>query len=554
MSQKNTKNYLIDTSVILDDPHNVITLFQEGLNHLYITNIVLLELDGHKEDGINQKGVFAREFIRALDQGTLTEQENNKIKSKKIVGSNDYHHVFNCLFEGQTNPVQITAINRSEYKKENYSNDLKLVEVAKDYELELITNDANLKLISLSQGVKSSSLRKDSVNNPESIDFKIEEKTTMENKKEKIKELEKLAKNYGQIILTIVDENGYETGVKEFYLAEPTNEMKLTKAEISEADFEKLQNLKKEIKATESTKKEALENAKTTVSSKTMISVSIITEDGKETGNREFYLVESLGTVKLVPLKMDDEDFKDYKVKPINLEQKFLLRMLSHKKNKITVCTGSTGSGKTLMVLQEALRRVEDKDDPIEKIIYLRNTVTANDKASELGFRKGDQNQKLGYFAYPLFGNINFILENTTTSKKFTMKNNKDDDNDKSKNSISKEDQTEEFMKKYNIEVIDIAHARGITLSNCFVIFDEVQNASNATAQLIGTRMGNNSVLVLLGDYRQVDHPYLSKQRNALVSMLKKGASEEGFDSNFISAIQLRKTIRSEIANWFQNF
>jgi len=65
--------------------------------------------------------------------------------------------------------------------------------------------------------------------------------------------------------------------------------------------------------------------------------------------------------------------------------------------------------------------------------------------------------------------------------------------------------------------------------------------------KLIGTRIGKGSKLVLMGDFRQVDHPYLTKNRNALVAMLKKAEEDDS-----IAAIQLRNTIRSDIANWFQ--
>lgn len=47
----------------------------------------------------------------------------------------------------------------------------------------------------------------------------------------------------------------------------------------------------------------------------------------------------------------------------------------------------------------------------VDGIVYLRNTITANDKEAELGFRKGDEDQKLHYFMYPLFSSINFIIE-----------------------------------------------------------------------------------------------------------------------------------------------
>jgi PhoH-like ATPase len=105
-------------------------------------------------------------------------------------------------------------------------------------------------------------------------------------------------------------------------------------------------------------------------------------------------------------------------------------------------------------------------------------------------------------------------------------------------------------MKKYNIEVMDIAHMRGTTISRKFVIIDEAQNMTNATLKLIGTRMGDETRLVIMGDSGQIDHPFLSKRRNALVTLLNKAQH-----SNFIAGIQLRHTIRSNVADWFdKNF
>ncbi len=105
-------------------------------------------------------------------------------------------------------------------------------------------------------------------------------------------------------------------------------------------------------------------------------------------------------------------------------------------------------------------------------------------------------------------------------------------------------------MKKYNIETMDIAHLRGTTISRKFVIIDEAQNMANATLKLIGTRMGEETRMVVMGDPAQIDHPFLSRRRNALVTLLNKAQN-----SNFIAGIQLRHTIRSEIAEWFgKNF
>ena len=181
----------------------------------------------------------------------------------------------------------------------------------------------------------------------------------------------------------------------------------------------------------------------------------------------------------------------------------------------------------------------------VEGIIYMRNTVTANDREAELGFRKGDEIQKLHYFMYPLFSSVNFIIESLkgqSLAKRIEYRG--------ESRGIDKEEATQLFLHKHRIQVMDIAHARGVNLHNKFVIFDEVQNASDATIKLIGTRLGEGSRLVFLGDYNQIDHPYLSRLRNGALSLLSRALEDDA-----IFGLQLRHTIRSKIARWFdKNF
>ena len=233
------------------------------------------------------------------------------------------------------------------------------------------------------------------------------------------------------------------------------------------------------------------------------------------------------------------EYYDDSLVRPINLEQKFYYSIMTHPSNSVTVVAGATGSGKTLVALQAGLELV--KEGIVEGIVYSRNTVTATDSHAELGFRKGDQDQKLGYFMYPLYSAVNYTIEHQTKRSidaKVEYTGNT--------NSMQRENATEQFMAKYNIEVIDIAHLRGTTISRKFVIIDEAQNMTNATLKLIGTRMGDETRLVIMGDPHQIDHPFLSKRRNALVSLLQKAKH-----TDFVAGVQLRHTIRSEVANWF---
>lgn len=60
---ESSKMFLLDTSIILDDPNNILHLWQKGANTLFITDVVLREL-GSKKELLSETGYFAREFFR----------------------------------------------------------------------------------------------------------------------------------------------------------------------------------------------------------------------------------------------------------------------------------------------------------------------------------------------------------------------------------------------------------------------------------------------------------------------------------------------------------
>lgn len=458
------KRYILDTSIILDDIANLAFIAQNGENEIYIPEIVLYELD-KKKDLQNELGYFSREFFRALSS-------SNALHTKKKAESSD--NIYKTAFKNKEFICDIFIIYRSLYKTQNlpYSlNDSRILEIAKDYNFILLTNDISLKIRAISQGVKAESIFRNMVENPSDINF------TFQFNLHKDKSVESLENN---------------------------------------ADFQKL---------------------------KDWSIIELLEQDNTDsslylTGKKSFgFKVE--GKFEVQNLDALIEEHSPY-IRPINLEQKLLYAMLLHPKNKVSIITGSTGSGKTLISLQAGLTLV--KNGTLDGIIYMRNTITSNDKEAELGFRKGDESQKLGYFMYPLYSAINFTidkLQELSLAKKIEYSGDV--------NSIEKKDATEYFIKKHNIEVMDIAHARGISIARKFVIFDEAQNASDATIKLIGTRIAQDCKIAFLGDWKQIDHPYLSRFRNGAVTLLQKAQN-----SDFLSGIQLKHTIRSDIAEWFE--
>ncbi len=475
-----TKHYLLDTSIILDDTQNIIFLWQNAQNELFISDVVIEELD-KKKDLQNETGFFAREFFRCINsdgadnEGLLQKIVTNTTLMHVAKDNNDFTQTL--IFKYENFSVPLTLIYRSKYKllpEEHSYNDSKLIEIARDYGLVLLSNDISLKVRAQAQGIPAQSLFRDRVENPSDIDFWVSFEIHKDTPLTHLKDNKKF-QNLTQWSLIQIDEvdntdnSLYKTGKKIFGI------------KVGEA-FEEL-NLDEILK------------------------------------NHQPYIM------------------------PINLEQKMFYALLTHPQNNLTIATGSTGSGKTLIALQAGITLV--KNGIVDGIIYMRNTITANDKEAELGYRKGDENQKLGYFMYPLYGAINFTidkLQESSLAKRIEYRG--------EVNGIQKQDATEYFLQKHKIEIVDIAHARGISIGNKFVIFDEVQNASNATIKLIGTRIGEGSKIVFLGDWAQIDHPYLSKFRNGALSLLTKALKD-----NFIAGIHLHQTIRSDVASWFgENF
>jgi PhoH-like ATPase len=481
------KCYLLDTSVILDDPANILRISENNRNVVAISNTVLAELNNKKDDMRSDAGFRAREFFRLADYEVGHTLRYDELpgclrgSNDKAPNENDCYYRLTLPFdasqadeeESDVN-VELLIIYREDYRiAKSYSepkgfNDAKIAEIAADYNLKLVTNDISFKIAAEVQGIDAQSLKNASVERPDAIEFahtvtyheepQLEEADSYRNFEQFSFIQEATSEGHNEI---------YETGLQRYAIS--------LGGRLEWCDFDKRFG--------------------------------------------EYY----------------DETL----IRPINLEQKFYFTILTHPQNHLTVVAGSTGSGKTLMALQAGLELV--KEGIVEGIVYARNTVTASDPQAELGFRKGDEHEKLGYFMYPLYSAINFTIEHQNKHSieaqiEFTGNT----------NSTKRENATELFMTKYNIEVMDIAHMRGTTISRKFVIIDEAQNMTNATMKLIGTRMGDETRLVIMGDPHQIDHPFLSKRRNALVTMLNKAQH-----SDFLAGIQLRHTIRSEVANWF---
>lgn len=155
---------------------------------------------------------------------------------------------------------------------------------------------------------------------------------------------------------------------------------------------------------------------------------------------------------------------------PLNDEQKLAKEAILN--NTITVLSGRAGSGKTLLACQVALDGLFRRH--YEKIIITRPTVSKE----EIGFLPGDLHQKMDPWVQPIYQNMYLLYG---------------------------KDKVDPFIKEGKIEIVPVAFMRGRTFLDSCVIVDEAQNVTMTQMEMIATRIGLRSKMIVCGDDAQVD-------------------------------------------------
>ena len=154
----------------------------------------------------------------------------------------------------------------------------------------------------------------------------------------------------------------------------------------------------------------------------------------------------------------------------LNEEQKLAKEKILN--NAITVLSGKAGSGKTLLACQIALNFLFKKS--IEKIIITRPMVSKE----EIGFLPGDLREKMEPWMQPIYANF-YQLYN--------------------------KEKIDEILANGQVEIVPVAFMRGRTFLDSFVIVDEAQNCTHEQMEMITSRLGIRSKMVVCGDTQQVD-------------------------------------------------
>ena len=140
--------------------------------------------------------------------------------------------------------------------------------------------------------------------------------------------------------------------------------------------------------------------------------------------------------------------------------------------NTLTILAGKAGSGKTLLACQIALDGLLRRQ--YEKIIITRPTVSKE----EIGFLPGDLREKMDPWIQPIYQNMYALFD---------------------------KEKVEKLIEDGKIEIVPLAFMRGRTFLDSCIIVDEAQNVTHEQMEMIATRIGLRSKMIVCGDDHQVD-------------------------------------------------
>lgn len=172
----------------------------------------------------------------------------------------------------------------------------------------------------------------------------------------------------------------------------------------------------------------------------------------------------------------------------------------SFKNDKNLMLHGIAGTGKSFMAMYLSLKQIlGDQDSPYKRIVIVRTVVPTRD----MGFLPGNTKEKTKVYEAPYYAICTELFGRGDSY---------------------------EYLKGRNlIEFISTSFIRGITLNDCIVIVDEMQNATLHELDSVITRIGHNCKIIFCGDFRQSDFTR-EHEKNGLTDFMRVVRSMKSFD------------------------
>ena len=231
----------------------------------------------------------------------------------------------------------------------------------------------------------------------------------------------------------------------------------------------------------------------------------------------EYILIRNTDDDSESEMKFDGEKFVALKLPPSryikakNALQRCALDILNNKDITVAAILGGYGSGKTMLSTLMSLYGVQEKGWQ-SKILGVRSPVG---EGKSVGYLRGDLLDKTMEFFMPLVDQL--------SGGEFEL----------------------DSLRQRGILDSNIPfYLKGRSLNSCCILVDEAEDLTMKEIRLIGTRLGEDSRIILNGDYKQsTSNATIS---NPLVQMCNKFKGQPKF-----GCIYLGEDVRSSTSKMF---
>ncbi|MGN0495585.1 MAG: PhoH family protein [Lachnospiraceae bacterium] len=203
---------------------------------------------------------------------------------------------------------------------------------------------------------------------------------------------------------------------------------------------------------------------------------------------------------KVVPLAYKKS--KPYGISPRNAGQYFMQEalMTDAEKAPLVIIQGMAGTAKTFYSLAVGLEKVyNNPTNEYRRIIVCRPNAQFDD---DIGFLPGDEKEKIAPLMRPIIDNLEQIIDS--------------DEENRYENEEELSDKISEVFTRGFIQTEALNYIRGRSLVKTYLIIDEAQNMTPNQVKGIITRAGKDTKIILLGDPKQIDKPFLDERTNGL--------------------------------------
>lgn len=233
----------------------------------------------------------------------------------------------------------------------------------------------------------------------------------------------------------------------------------------------------------------------------------------------------------IVPLNFSNAN--PYGISAKNVGQHLALEALLQPSSiaPIVIIKGNAGTGKTFLSAAVALENTYTSSNNKNYNEIIIGTPTETIRGENLGFLPGELEDKYNPYLGGILDNMTKLLQSKPKKG--------------AKNPSKNNDTARTLINKGLITLQMLGYLRGRSISDSFVIIDEVQNIEPSVIKSIVTRAGENSKFVFLGDPTQIDNPELNENYNGLVYLSER---MKGYKLCWQVTLTNEESVRSELA------